>query len=93
MDTTEELLSLAKELGLNVVGVSFHVGSGASDPMAFWKAVKDARLIFDRASSYGFNLQTLDVGGGFCGDTFEGMAAVLWRSIGRIYASPYQHYR
>lgn len=77
MDTVEDLLSLAKELGLNVVGVSFHVGSGASDPMAFWKAVKDARLAFDQASFYGFNMQTLDVGGGFCGDTFEEMAAVL----------------
>jgi ornithine decarboxylase len=81
LDTTEELLSLAKKLGLNVVGVSFHVGSGASDPMAFWKAVKDARLVFDQASFHGFNMHTLDVGGGFCGDIFEGMAAVLSEAL------------
>lgn len=77
MDTTEELLALAKELDLNVVGVSFHVGSGASDPSAFIKAVQDARVVFDRASSHGFDLHTLDVGGGFSSDTFEAMAAVL----------------
>ena len=77
MDTTEELLALAKELDLNVVGVSFHVGSGASDPSAFLKAVQDARAVFDRAHFYGFNMRTLDVGGGFSSDTFEAMAAVL----------------
>jgi ornithine decarboxylase len=77
MDTTEELLALAKELDLNIVGVSFHVGSGASDPSAFLKAVQDARAVFDQAHCYGFNMRTLDVGGGFSSDTFEAMAAVL----------------
>lgn len=81
MDSTESLLSLAEELGLNVVGVSFHVGSGASDPAAFWKAVQDARLVFDQASEHGFNMQTLDVGGGFSSDTFEDMAAVLREAL------------
>ncbi|KFH43649.1 Ornithine decarboxylase-like protein [Hapsidospora chrysogenum ATCC 11550] len=77
MDTTEGLLSLARDLGLNVVGVSFHVGSGASDPMAFWKAVRDAHIVFQQARERGFSMRTLDVGGGFTGDTFEDMAAVL----------------
>jgi ornithine decarboxylase len=81
MDTTNELLTLAKELGLNVVGVSFHVGSGASDPCAFWRAVQDARTVFNQAQSIGFNMQTLDVGGGFSGETFEGMAAVLREAL------------
>jgi ornithine decarboxylase len=81
MDTTEELLALAKELDLNVVGVSFHVGSGASDPSAFLKAVQDARVVFDRAHSHGFNMRTLDVGGGFSSDTFEAMAAVLREAL------------
>ena len=49
LDSTKSLLELAKELGLNVVGVSFHVGSGASDPAAFLKAVQDARFVFDQA--------------------------------------------
>ncbi|KAL6849138.1 Ornithine decarboxylase [Amphichorda felina] len=77
MDTTESLLTLARDLGLNVVGVSFHVGSGASDPMAFFKAVRDAHTVFQQARERGFNMRTLDVGGGFCGDSFEDMAAVL----------------
>ncbi|KAI9724526.1 MAG: Ornithine decarboxylase [Candelaria pacifica] len=77
LDSTQGLLDLAKELDLNVVGVSFHVGSGASDPEAFTKAVRDARLVFDQAEEVGFEMHTLDVGGGFTGDTFETMADVL----------------
>jgi len=81
MDATNGLLSLAKELDLNVVGVSFHVGSGASDPLAFKQAVRDARIVFDQAAAHGFSLRTLDVGGGFCGDTFEAMTAALNQAI------------
>ncbi|MCJ1397094.1 Ornithine decarboxylase [Xylographa trunciseda] len=77
LDCTEELLKLAKSLGLNVVGISFHVGSGASDPQSFVKAVQDSRTVFDQAANIGYNLKTLDVGGGFSGDTFEEMASVL----------------
>ncbi|KAK5000940.1 Ornithine decarboxylase [Elasticomyces elasticus] len=77
LDTTGELLRLSKELGLNVVGVAFHVGSGASDPAAFLRAVQDARFVFDQAAELGYTLKTLDVGGGFVSETFEDMAAVL----------------
>jgi ornithine decarboxylase len=84
-DTTENLLALAHELGLNVVGVSFHVGSGASDAMAFWKAVKDAYDVFEEGRRHGFNMKTLDVGGGFCGDTFETMATVLNAALDKYF--------
>ncbi|KAF4553912.1 Ornithine decarboxylase-like protein [Elsinoe fawcettii] len=77
LDTTGELLALAKELDLDVAGVAFHVGSGASDPEAFLKAVRDARFVFDQAAALGYDLKTLDVGGGFVSETFEDMAAVL----------------
>jgi ornithine decarboxylase len=85
MDTTEGLLALAKTLGLNVVGVSFHVGSGASDPLAFYKAVRDAHVVFQQAREHGFTLRTLDVGGGFTGDTFEAMAGVLDRALDEMF--------
>ncbi|KAI1847169.1 hypothetical protein JX265_011845 [Neoarthrinium moseri] len=81
LDSTDELLALAKDLGLNVVGVSFHVGSGASDPLAFLKAVQDAAHVFKQAESYGFVMKTLDVGGGFTGDIFEDMAHVLREAL------------
>lgn len=77
MDSTEQLLDLAKELDLCIAGISFHVGSGASDPIAFRKAVKDASVVLNQAAARGFYLRTLDIGGGFTSENFELMAASL----------------
>ena len=87
LDTTMDLLTLAKDLELNVTGVSFHVGSGASDPQSFDKAVRDARFVFDQAAGVGYNLKTLDVGGGFSGDLFESMADVLSKALDENFPS------
>ncbi|KAM0701116.1 hypothetical protein Q7P35_011477 [Cladosporium inversicolor] len=99
MDTAPELLALAKKLDLNIAGVAFHVGSGASDPSAFLKAVSDARSIFDQAIALGFNPHTLDVGGGFVSETFNDMAAVLSAAVDahfppsvRVIAEPGRYY-
>jgi ornithine decarboxylase len=81
LDATRELLELAQKLELNVVGVAFHIGSGASDPKAFLKAVQDAKFVFDQAAGLGFNMHTLDVGGGFCTETFDQMAGVLSNAL------------
>ena len=45
VDEEAELLQIAKELGLDVRGVSFHVGSGAKDPAAFRLAIEHARKV------------------------------------------------
>ena len=87
LDTTMDLLTLAKDLELNVTGVSFHVGSGASDPQSFDKAVRDARFVFDQATDVGYNLKTLDVGGGFSGDLFESMADVVSKALDENFPS------
>jgi len=67
LDTTFKLLSLAKELNLNVVGVSFHVGSGCMSVDSFVAAIKSARKVFDEGTKVGFNFTTLDLGGGWPG--------------------------
>ncbi len=40
-----ELLRTAKQLGLNVVGVSFHVGSACQNLAAFSDAIRNARQV------------------------------------------------
>jgi len=62
-----KLLSVAKELNLNVVGVSFHVGSGCYDAGAFAAAVRLSRVVFDIGADMGFDFTLLDIGGGFPG--------------------------
>eukprot|EP00854_Cymbomonas_tetramitiformis_P005751 gene5751-6943_t len=70
--SAEELLTVAKRLGLNVRGVSFHVGSGCKEPSAFVEAVKSASQVFTEARQFGLRMDILDVGGGFPGmDTSE----------------------
>lgn len=82
MSTTALLLDQAKALHLNIAGVSFHVGSGGSDPDAVRKAVRDARLVFEQAELKGFKLHTIDVGGGFVsGPGFSLAAASLNRAL------------
>ena len=63
------LLKIAKELGLNVVGVSFHVGSGCGDPNAYSIAFDHAAKLFEAADELGMQKMNLvDIGGGFPGD-------------------------
>lgn len=99
MDLARPLLELAYKLDLKVVGVSFHVGSGAEDAQAFTKAVQDARMVFDHAEEIGHELHTLDVGGGFCQDSFEKFAGILGEAVDtyfppniRVIAEPGRYY-
>ncbi len=67
MHQTYELLETAKKHGVNVIGVSFHVGSGNNDPSAYVAAIKNARKVFDQGISLGFEMKLLDIGGGWPG--------------------------
>ncbi|KAG5190941.1 hypothetical protein JKP88DRAFT_251889 [Tribonema minus] len=67
IEEVPELLAEVKKLGMKVVGVSFHVGSGARDPNAFAVAIGLARNVFDQATALGFHMRLLDLGGGFTG--------------------------
>ncbi|KAJ1725313.1 Ornithine decarboxylase [Coemansia erecta] len=66
-ESTLGLLQTAQRLGVAVVGVSFHVGSGSQSADAFADAVLRARRVFDQAAALGMRLTLLDVGGGFPG--------------------------
>jgi ornithine decarboxylase len=67
-EDAEGLIKLTKDLGLNLAGISFHVGSGCTDANAFVDAVKDAKKLFNIAKEkYGIKMSILDVGGGFPG--------------------------
>ncbi|KAG0722253.1 Antizyme inhibitor 2 [Chionoecetes opilio] len=61
------LLATAQTLGLNVVGVAFHVGSGCGDSTIYHEAISSAKMIFEEAEALGFSPHLLDIGGGFPG--------------------------
>ena len=70
-EDTIKLLSLAKEAGLDVGGLCFHVGSQSPTAEAHVEALKICRRLFDEAKGVGFNLRILDIGGGFPIPTIE----------------------
>ncbi|XP_066249269.1 ornithine decarboxylase 1-like [Euwallacea similis] len=75
-----KLLRTAKSLGLNVVGVSFHVGSGCQEPAAYGRAIRAARAVFDHSNTLGFKFSLLDIGGGYpggSGSSLEELADII----------------
>lgn len=62
-----DILAHAKALNMDVVGVSFHVGSGCFNVAAYSNAVARARKVFDMGHAIGYNFGLLDIGGGFPG--------------------------
>nr|AFK10799.1 ornithine decarboxylase [Callorhinchus milii] len=90
LKTCRLLLERAKELKIDVIGVSFHVGSGCTDAQIFTQTIADARLVFDMGAEYGFNMYLLDIGGGFPGSDdgkfkFEEFAAVINPALDRYF--------
>lgn len=85
VETCEGLLELASRLGLDVIGVSFHVGSGCKDPQMFEDACERARRVFDLGLQFGYRFGLLDIGGGFEKEYFEQAAAVLNRVLDRCF--------
>lgn len=67
LDELPDLFQKAKDLGLNVVGVCFHVGSGCKNPSVFRKAIQDAKTVFSVGKTFGYDMNLLDIGGGFPG--------------------------
>lgn len=59
------LLSKAKELGLHPYGISFHVGSQASDANAWANVLVSLRSIIQDLKGLGITLDVLNLGGGY----------------------------
>ena len=97
----QNILTLAKMSDLNIVGVSFHVGSNCKDLGTYYNAISEARKAFDIGKNLGFNMNILDIGGGFPGDscagdqdcmdesaiTFENISKIVTRAISDFFPS------
>jgi ornithine decarboxylase len=93
------LLATAKKLDLNVIGTSFHIGSGCFDPQSYHKAIALCREVFNIAHTLRMPRFTfLDLGGGFPGTpvemtvnqpdstpSFESFAAVIRQALNEYF--------
>jgi len=80
-DEWPALLQRARELGLSVIGMSFHVGSGAKSPAAFQQAIQDAHKLYNLGLTFGYTLSILDIGGGFTQGTFDAFAETIRHTL------------
>ena len=62
-----ELIKLCKDMKMNLIGISFHVGSGTQDYEIFERALTKVHELFVFAEEIGFKLNFVDIGGGFMG--------------------------
>jgi ornithine decarboxylase len=66
-DEARELIKLARDMNLNMTGISFHVGSGCFDATQYYRALDMCQRVFAIGKEYGFIFTMLDIGGGFPG--------------------------
>lgn len=67
LDQVSELLMICKTLKLNVVGFSFHVGSGCFSCDQYYNAINDCKKASEIAKELNINISLIDIGGGFPG--------------------------
>jgi ornithine decarboxylase len=87
MESSLKLIETASKLNLDLVGVSFHVGSGQMSPRAFSESIENARRLFDYArENFGIKMHFLDLGGGYPGssdstDLFNSIAKEINKAL------------
>ncbi|XP_064382194.1 ornithine decarboxylase-like [Halichondria panicea] len=86
------LLNIARSLGLKVVGISFHVGSGSQSPRAYELALKMSAELFEYGYEIGYQFSLLDIGGGFPGnkgstEVFQRVASTINSSLDSLFSS------
>ena len=84
------LLLLARGLGLQPYGVTFHVGSQCTTPVAWRQAIASAGRLLSRLAEDGVTIEMLDLGGGFparYGDTvppLDQITATIKQSLSEL---------
>ncbi|KAM8977364.1 antizyme inhibitor 2 [Pelodytes ibericus] len=90
LESCEYLLEAAKRLKIQVVGVSFHIGSASRNVYAFRQAISDARCVFDIGVKIGHRMRLLDIGGGLPGirhfkPAFEEFSPVINEALNQYF--------
>jgi ornithine decarboxylase len=80
---TIQVATHAKRLGINPVGIVFHVGSQSTNPDSWTTALRDTANVWNELKNQGIYLNILNVGGGFPA-THDGLVPDHKRSLDSI---------
>jgi ornithine decarboxylase len=83
-ENMQSISAYAKNMGIDLKGVSFHVGSGCQDPQQFSMAIAQSRKAVADLKTGGHQADMIDIGGGFITDSglFEKYARVIRCGLG-----------
>lgn len=65
VENVQMVLGVGAQLGAKIVGVSFHVGTDCQNFGSYESYISAALKVFEQAKEYGYNMNILDIGGGF----------------------------
>ena len=68
LEKVKDLGYYAKRKGIEIKGISFHVGSGGNDGKIYYKSISLAKVLNDGLQAQGHSANTIDIGGGFLSD-------------------------
>jgi ornithine decarboxylase len=87
-----QLLQKASSLNLSVTGMSFHVGSGSSSAESFVHAIEQAHRLHKLGTTYGFQMNLLDIGGGFMKNNLSTIPSSIQKALETygFHESPFQ---
>ena len=90
LNEVKAILELGKVLQLNIIGVSFHVGSGCEDTSVYRTAITDCKNVFQIAKNLDIHMNIIDIGGGFPGTDdgkvqFDQMAEIINATIDELF--------
>lgn len=77
----KKVIDEASGSGIDIAGVSFHVGSASKDPYVFKKALALSKEVIGYGRRSGYDMRILDIGGGFTTDGFDDCAKVINKEL------------
>lgn len=93
IENLRKLIQVVNSLNLNLVGFSFHVGSGCSSANIYYDALKICKEAQKISNEYGYITRIIDIGGGFVaytdGISFEDIATEINKGITDFFENDY----
>lgn len=67
-EKVKDLGHYAKKKGIEIEGISFHVGSGGNNGEVYYKSIEVSKILNTFLQAQGHRADTIDIGGGFLSD-------------------------
>jgi len=80
-ENIKNLLEIAKNNNLDVIGFSFHTGSMCLCPYIYYNGIKIFKDLIEIAKEIGYNIKILNIGGGFMKKNFKETAIIINKAI------------